>query len=74
MDDDETLLGHQDSEEGLGVLDNKPIPRPTDGSQVVVSDRIDESVLERKVQFRKLPLGIWVLEKIGLLNFKPLIR
>ena len=73
MDDNETLLGHQDSEEG--VLDDEPPIHTSSGSQeAVVDDRTDEGVLDRKVQFRKLPLGIWVLEKIGLLKFKPLIR
>ena len=70
--DYETLLEHEDSEGG--VLDDEH-PTPTSsGSQEAVSDKTDESALKRKVQFRKLPLGIWVLEKIGLLKFKPSIR
>ena len=69
--DYEKLLEHQDSEGG--ALDDEP-PTPSESQEAVVSDRTDESALERKVQFRKLPLGIWALEKIGLLKFKPLIR
>ena len=71
--DDETkgLLRHRYSDEG--VLDDKPL---TYGSQsAVVNDRTDKSVIrDRKVQYGKLPPGIWILEKTGLLNFKPLIR
>ena len=71
--DDETLLVHQDSEEG--VLDDEPPVQTSSGSQeAVVDDRTGEGILDRKVQFRKLPLGIWALEKFGLIRFKPLIR
>ena len=63
-DETKRLLGDQDSN-----LDDKSLTQ-----SAVVKDRIDESVLKnRKVQYHKLPIGIWILEKLGLLNFKSLL-
>jgi len=28
---------------------------------------------KRRVKYRRLPIGMWLLEKSGLLNFKPLL-
>ena len=65
----------QDETKVLLRYNNEDGQKRSPGYAAVTKDQTDNSVLRvRGVQYRKLPFGIWILEKTGLLKFKPLLR
>ena len=75
MDDEvKELIRHQSAGEESEV--ESDIDKKTSGhnSNQAGNGRTDNSFTRtRQVEYRKLPIGIWLIEKSQLLNFKPLL-
>ncbi len=72
-EDNEELLtaseGESEAEHSHTESHTEPLSTPNTAMPMLNID-----LKHRAVDYSNLPLGMWVLEKAGLLNFKPLIR